>query len=122
MSEIEVKESIALEDGLYEGQIEKVEERTTPQSYVYVDIFIKLNKYDISLKYGCPKSGATESKLMKTLAKFTEIKAGMKVDPVKILTGRDVIIVTEKDKKGDKEYTNIISLKPKKIETEQVQG
>lgn len=121
MSEIEVKQSIALEDGMYEGQIERVEERTTPQGYEYIDIFVKLNEYEVSLKYGCPKSGSTDGKLMKTMSKFTEVKVGMKLDPEKVLTGKDVVIVTEKEKKGDKEYTQIISLKPKKVVTEAVE-
>ena len=98
--EIEVKEMKPLEDGKHEGIITRVEYRTEPFSYT--DVFISVNKEGFELKYGCPTSAGTESKLMQLLNQFVPIKAGMKVDPEKTLIGRKVTFITmqEKTKKG----------------------
>ena len=98
--EIEVKEMKPLEDGKHEGVITRVEYRTEPFSYT--DVFISVSKEGFELKYGCPTSAGTESKLMILLSAFTQIRAGMKVDPEKVLIGKKVTFISmqEKTKKG----------------------
>jgi len=114
MEDIEVKEPLRLDDGLHTGQIVRVEDRETPQGYNYVDVYIKEQESELELKWGAPRSGSTESKLMKTLANFTDIKAGIQVNPAVILADKEVTFMTMKEKKGDKEYVKIVdgSLKP----------
>lgn len=112
--ELEVKESVSLEDGKHEGVISRVDYREEP--YRYTDTYIKEKETEFELKFGCPTSSSTNSKLMKLLSKFQEIKPGMKVDPEKVLVGKEVIFMTlQEEGKDKKKYTRIVdgSVKPK---------
>ncbi len=117
--ELEVKEPLSLADGLHEGVVERIEYREEP--YRYTDLYIKEKTSELELKYGAPTSCSTNSKLMKLLAKFVEIKKGMKVDPEKILVGKEVMFMamTEETEKG--RFVRIVdgSIKPKVTETAQ---
>lgn len=110
--ELEVTKSISLEDGKHKGKISSVEYRETP--YKYTDVFIKEEKTEFELKFGCPTSTSEKSKLMRLLAKFQEIKPGDKVDPEKVLVGKDVTFMTITEEKNGKKYAEIIddSVKP----------
>jgi hypothetical protein len=114
--EIEVKEMKPLEDGIHEGIVTRIEYRTEP--FAYTDVYISVSKEGFELRYGCPTSSGTESKLITLLNAFTPIKAGMKVDPEKILIGRKVKFMTMQEKKktdkGMFTFTRIVdnSVKP----------
>ena len=111
--EIKVVEPMNLEDGKHEGQVEKVEYRDEP--YKYTDIFIKEKGSELELKYGAPTSSSTNSKLMKLLAKFGEIKAGQVVDPEKVLVGKEVVFMTLTEETEKGRFVRIVdgSIKPK---------
>lgn len=117
--EIEVKEPLSLADGLHEGVVERVEYREVP--YKYTDVYIKEKTSEIELKYGAPTSNSTNSKLMSLLAKFTPISKGVKVDPEKVLVGKEVNFMTiiEETEKG--KFVRIVdnSIRPK-VATENV--
>jgi len=111
--EIEVKESVSLEDGKHSGLVERIEYRTDP--YDYTDVYIKELDTGFTLKYGCPTAVSDKSKLGKLLSRFIELKKGSMVDPAKILVGREVTFMTiTKQGKNNKEYTEIVddSVKP----------
>lgn len=110
--EIEVKESIALEDGNHEGVVTRVEYREEP--YSYTDIYIKEAKTGMELKYGAPTSSGVNTKLMKLLSKFGEVKPGITVDPEKIMVNKQVLFMTMQEEKGENTYSRIVdgSIKP----------
>ena len=121
--EIEFKASANLEDGLHVGIVDHVENRTDP--YEYLDIFIKENYTGFILKYGCPNNATEKTKLGKLLLKFKpSIKVSEKVDPEKLLTGKQItfMTVTEKAKDGN-EYCRVVdgSIKPL-VTTEKVKN
>jgi len=115
MSEIEFKSSANLEDGLHQGVVDHIENRKY-ENYEYVDIFIKENETGCILKYGCPNNASEKTKLGKLLLKFkTDIEVGEKVDPEKILSGKEVKFMTQIEKAKDgNEYCRIVdgSIKP----------
>lgn len=116
--EIEVTEPIRLDDGKHEGVITKIEERKEP--YRYTDIYIKEKTTGMEIKYGCPTSGSVNGKLIKTLAKFQEVKAGMKVSIDKILMDKEVEFMTQNETTNDGTFVRIVenSVKPKVSEEE----
>ena len=105
--EIEVKESVSLEDGKYTGVVTKVEYREEP--YRYTDVTIKEDSTGFELTYGCPTNDSEKSKLMQLLAKFKDIKPGDKVDPEQILLTQKVSFMSIKEKKDGNEYTRVVS-------------
>lgn len=111
--EIEVKEGIHLEDGKHTGKITRVEYREEP--YRYTDIYIEEKLTTLELKFGCPTSKSINSKLMKLLSKFTEIKSGMKVNPETVLHNREVEFMTLQEQTEKGTFTRIVdnSVKPK---------
>lgn len=118
--EMEVKEPLKLDEGKHEGTISKIENRTEP--YEYTDIFIKEKETGFDIKYGCPTSPSINGKLMKLLARFTEIKPGMKVDPEKILIDKEVEFMTQNEETKEGTFVRIVnnSIKPK-VEEERVE-
>ena len=118
--EIEVKASVNLEDGKHNGTIEKIEFRTEP--YEYTDIFVKEQETGFIVKHGCPTLISEKTKLGKLLAKFVELKVGEKLDPEKVLSGKEITFMTimEKGRDGN-EYNRIVdgSIKPA-VTTEKV--
>lgn len=120
--EIEVKEPLCLEEGLHQGKIVRVEYRELP--YKYTDVFIKEKETEMDLKYGCPTTGSLNGKLMKLLVEFQTIKVGDKVNPEKILNGKEVTFMTlnKEATKGGK-YIGIVdnSVKPT-IKAEIIEG
>lgn len=118
MRELEVMESVSLEDGKQTGTIDRVEERTDP--FEYTDVYIKESKTGFQLKLGCPtrisiKDSEPKSKLASLLSKFVDLKAGLMLDPAKVLVGKEVefMTLTKKNKDG-KEFVEIVegSIKP----------
>lgn len=111
--EIEVKESLNLEDGKHTGIIEKVEYREEP--FNYTDIFIKEQETGFIIKHGCPTLISEKTKLGKLLEQFTKLEIGTKLDPEKVLVGKEVTFMTimKKGKDGN-EYNNVVdgSVKP----------
>jgi len=87
-----VKDHASMEDGSHTGQISKVEYRNEP--FEYTDIFIRPQGKEFELKYGCPTNLSIKSKLGKLLARFTEVKPGLELDPEKILVGKEVTFMT----------------------------
>lgn len=118
--EFEVKESVSVKDGMHEGVVVAIEYRNEP--YEYVDVVIEEAETKFRLKKGYPQSAVTDSKFMRMLKRFTEIKPGLKVDPEVVLKDKAVSFLTMTEQKGEKKFTRIVdgSLKPK-IQTEQVQ-
>jgi hypothetical protein len=116
MDSIKVTEPTILEDGIHTGMIEKVEDRTTPQGYEYIDVWIKTDEKDMMIKYGCPKASTMQSKLMKMVSYFKpDLKVGDDINVDIILTGRACRFMTQqKANKEGKKYTEVIedSLKP----------
>lgn len=91
--ELKVQKRIEIQDGKHEGKITKVEFRTEP--YSYTDVFIKPKDMEFELKYGCPTLISANSKLGKLLLTFgVELKEGEKIDPEKVLVGKEVQFMT----------------------------
>lgn len=112
--ELEFKADIQLEDGKHEGTIAKIEFREVP--YEYTDIFIKESKTGMEIKVGFPTLIKPKSGLGKLLLKFDKtLKVGQKVDPEKVLVGRDCFFQTITEPHEDVEYARIVkdSVKPK---------
>jgi len=112
--EFEVKESRPLEDGKHNGKIVAVEYRDTP--YEYTDVVIEEAKTKIKLKYGCPSIVSEKSRLGKLLLAFKLVlKVGEKIDPEKVLVGKEVVFMTLTEKTDKGEFSNIVaeSVKPK---------
>lgn len=112
--ELEFKADIQLEDGKHEGVITAVTYRETP--YRYADIFIKEKESGAQIKVGFPTNVSQKSGLGKLLLKFDKtIKVGQKVDPEKVLVGRDCYFQTITEQHEDAEYARIVkdSVKPK---------
>lgn len=111
--ELEVKEALVLEDGKHTGSIERVEYREEP--YRYTDIFIKEDTTQFELKYGCPTSQSINSKLMKLIGRFVELKQGLKINPEKILVGKEVSFMTMTDETERGTFIKIVdnSIKPR---------
>jgi len=116
MSEFIVKPSVKIEDGKHTGEIKRIEYRDTP--YKYTDIVVKLDEADVELKHGVPTNEAENSKMMKLIGNFRDIKIGDKIDPEKELVGKKVEFMTMKEKTDDGEFARIIdgSIKPIKAE------
>ena len=120
--EVEVQESqSAIEDGLHQGTIEKIEYRNIMDSkdpnkvlYTYADIFIKEEKTEVQLKYGTPVRITEKTKLGKLLQNFTELMIGHKIDPEKVLLGKKVKFMTITERTPDGEFARIVdgSIKP----------
>ena len=110
--EFEVKQSQNIEDGKHTGVVDHIEYRTEP--YEYTDVYIKENETGFLLKFGCPSSVTEKTKLGKLLSRFKEIKVGEKVNPEKILIGREVNFVTVTETTKDGDYVKIAdnSIKP----------
>ena len=101
--EFEVHQAINLEDGKYKGNINKIQYRMPPlHQYEYVDIIIKLSDVEGEVRYGCPANISQKSKLGQLIQQFTTLNAGEKIDPEKILLGKEVefVIINEKNEKG----------------------
>jgi len=111
--ELEVKEIKTIEEGKHTGKITRIEERTEP--YHYIDIFIELEN-GIELKYGCPASISTQSKLGKTLNQFTELEPGEKINIEKTLVGKKVTFMTINETTDRGTFARIVdgSIKPAK--------
>lgn len=121
MRELEWKEAIKIPDGNHSGEITKVEERTEP--FEYTDVFVKLDDFDVELRYGCPTVLSENSKLGRLMVTFGEgFEAGKKLNPEKVLVGKRVVFMTlTKQDKDKKEFSKIVddSLKPE-VTTEKV--
>ena len=116
--ELEVKESIKLEEGKREGLIENITYRDIEikgKKVTYADIEIKDKESGITLRYGASAYISEKSKLGKVLANFIEIKTGLKIDPEKILVGKEVTYMTMNEKTDNGEFVKIVdnSIKPK---------
>ena len=120
MPEFEVKERVEIPDGKHTGKITHIAYRHEP--YEYTDVFVKLDKTDTEIKYGAPSNVSLDTKLGRLLDAFGEIKPGDKVDPEKILVGKECELMTlTEDVKGKDgilkgSFARIVegSLKPKK--------
>ena len=117
--ELEVQKPVHLEDGKYEGIVDRVEHKNVTkdgQEYKYTDIYIRLETENgrRELKYGCPTSVSENTKLGKLLAQFVKLEPGKKVDPVETLTGKKVCFVTVTEEKEGLRYVRIAdnSIKP----------
>jgi len=105
--EIEIKESVSLEDGTHKGTITAVEYREEP--YKYVDVVIKEDVTGFDIKYGCPNNDSEKGKLVLLLKEFKDLKVGDKIEIDDILVGRKVNFMTLKEKKDGNEYSRVVS-------------
>src|SRR3990167_2260408 len=119
-----VKAPVALEDGVYQGVIKRIEYREEP--FHYTDIFIMPDGKEFEIKYGCPSGISINTKLGKLLGLFLgrELKVGEELDPEVILLNKKckIMVQNEKAKNGNK-YARIVadSLKPVKKEEEKME-
>ena len=110
---IKVEESLRLEDGKHEGEIEDVQYRDTP--YNYVDVIVKIGNGKMTASY--PRVVNEDSLLGNLLLRFgSTLEIGKDIEVEEFLTkGKKVEFqtLTKKGKDG-KDYSNIIreSLKP----------
>lgn len=108
------KESISIPDGNHQGEITKIVNRTDP--YDYTDIFIKVDGFDVELKYGCPSILSENSKLGRLMQSFgQQFQKDVEIDIEEILKGKRVTFMTlTKKTKDKKEFSEIVSdsLKP----------
>lgn len=119
---VEVKQSISLKDGKYEGEIIELIERTKPYEYTDFVVEVNVGKKKVKIKHGVPTAisvnddGKPTTALSKLLTSF-----GMKFEIGKDITLRDmeksmvgkkcnVMIENEDTEKGI--FAKIISLKP----------
>ncbi len=112
--ELKWKDAIKIPDGTHKGKITKIIYKTEP--FEYTDIFIKLDEFDLEIKYGCPTVLSDNSKLGRLLKVFgVEAIVGIIIDPEKVLVGQKVMFMTilKKTKDGN-EYAEIVidSIKP----------
>jgi len=116
--EFEVKESKMLDEGVNFGIIAKIEYRTEP--YEYTDLYIEVEGRH-QIKWGCPSVVSEKSKLGKLLSQFTNLKVGEKVDPEKVLIGKQVRfqIIYESGKDGGN-YCKVVDGSIKPVKTENV--
>jgi hypothetical protein len=114
--EFEVKAPVNIPDGTHKGQITKVTYRDEP--YSYTDFWINVDGVEgVELKYGCPSTLSSTSKLGKLLVTFgVKLVPGEKHDPEKIMKGRRCLFMTLKKTKDGKEFSEVVddSLKPEK--------
>lgn len=99
--ELEVKKPNRLEDGQHSGTIIALEERSKP--YEYLDIVIEEEILKTKIKVGYPKILMKESKLGLLFKRLRiELKEGEKIDPEKLLVGRNCsfIIMNEQTSRG----------------------
>ncbi len=112
--ELEWSEPQRVPDGSHTGVITSVSYRTEP--YEYTDIFVKLDNYDIEIKYGVPTKLSPQTRLGKLMLEFGEkCELGKKINPQEILVGKKVQFMTiVKGNKDGLEYAEIVedSLKP----------
>lgn len=110
---IKVEESIKLEDGKHEGEIEDVEYREKPYNYTDVIIKTKVNNKDVKIKVGYPTNITENSALGQLLERFgAKLEIGKDLEPEEFLTkGKEVEFQTVTKGK----YYNVVleSLKPK---------
>lgn len=121
MTELICKESITIQEGKHTGIVQVVEDRTTPQGYEYIDVYVTVDELKdledepFTIKYGCPRNLSEASKLGKLLKNFVDIKPGEKYDPKTILENKKVSYLTVEEKGTDgNSYAKIVegSLKP----------
>lgn len=112
--EFEVKESISLEDGMHSGVVCKVMYRTEP--YEYTDVYIKEQNSGYELKYGCPSVVSEKSKLGKLLMQFVKLDTGAKVDPEKVLLGKQVQFMTMQEKTKEGIFSRVVDGSVKTLE------
>ena len=111
---IKVEESIKLEDGKHNGEIEDVEYKS-PKGFDYMDLVIKtkVKDKDVKIKVGYPRNITENSALGQLLERFgAKLEIDKDLEPEEFLTkGKEVVFQTiTKDK-----YYDVIleSVKPK---------
>lgn len=119
--ELKYEKTPTIPEGLHKGQIIKVEERKTPEGYVYVDVFIRSNfggEQTRDVKWGAPANLSTNSKLAKTLRNFLELEDKEVYDPKTILQEQQVTFQTMNKTKKTGEFAEVVdgSIKPIKEE------
>ena len=116
-----VKAPVALEDGVYQGIIKRIEYREEP--FHYTDIYVMPDGKEFEIKYGCPSGISQNTKLGKLLSLFLgqDLRVGEELDPEVVLLNKQCKFMVQNEKAKDgNEYARIVadSLKPaKKIES-----
>lgn len=113
MVEFEVKQHVELKDGAYKGVISKIIYKEQP--YAYTDIYIKEDKTELEICYGCPSDISIKTKLGALLAQFTDIVVGDALDPEKVLIGKKVEFMVQNTKTPKGEFVNVVSNSVKPI-------
>ena len=112
--EIKWVDPVRVPEGKHAGVISKVEYRYEP--YEYTDIFVKIDNYDMEIKYGVPTKLSPQTRLGKLMLEFGEkCELGKKINPQEILVGKKVQFMTIiKGNRDGLEYAEIVedSLKP----------
>jgi hypothetical protein len=107
MAKITAKKVVSIEDGVHEGTVTRVEQRTEP--YEYTDVYVEESDSGVELKAGAPTAisvdaeGKPKSKLAKILVQLgVEIKDGEEID-TDVVLGKKVKFqtITESTANGD---------------------
>lgn len=124
MVEHKVNAPVVINDGMHEGVIIAVEERTVPVKGKgdcdYSDVIIEFEEGK-KIKDGYPTYICPTSKYGKMLEKFYggPLEINSMVDPEQVLIGRKCSFMTQKEvsKKDGNEYANVVlgSLKPSQV-------
>ena len=110
MKPIEVKPVMKLEQGAYKGVITKMEQRTTPEKYEYLNIHIEVDK-DRWINASYPANISEKSNLGLLLLRFgIDLVVGEELDIEKLLIGKKVSFLV----KEDGEFSKVVhdTLKP----------
>ena len=112
MTKLTAKDVVSIEDGLHEGEIVEIKERTEP--YHYLDFYVKLSDVELEspIKVGFPANLSVKSALGTLLERFgVKIESGKEYDIAKLVVGKKVKLQTMTNSQG---FVNVIrdSVKP----------
>lgn len=113
MKTIKVTGSKMLDDGVHEGAIIEIQERTEP--YEYVDLIIESEGSRV--KAGYPATINPVSNLGKLLTRFgVELKIDEEIDVEKTLVGKKVKFQTMTEERDGMKFSKVISTSVKPME------
>ena len=116
MVKVVVQDTKKLADGVHQGTITRIEERTDP--FNYIDIYIECE--GIELKVGYPNRVTPQSSLGKLLKRFgIELQVGKEIDLDQVLKGKQVSFMTISEETEKGTFSRILQDSVKPIATEE---
>ena len=121
--ELEVKETLDIEEGKHTGEIvdvqqRKVESKDGKETFDYIDLILSIDAYDkVTLKQSVPANLSAKSKLGQLVERFGgNLDSGSKIDIVSVFKGKKVDYMTMNEDTGRGVFARVVdgSLKPKK--------